>query len=131
MRYVWPKFMPDHWQLYKYRNLVRMPPNQKNSQLKALITQLSRPLGMFCFTQFKNIWKEVFKAPLTLVQKKCCVIKAYSWLVFWFGHILTKCACLLPMVSHELWPCISHIILRAVDTNHMQNDRAYLNFHVR
>ena len=69
MRYVWPKFMPDHCQLYSYRHLVRMPPIQKTSQLLALITQLSRPLGIFCFAQFNSIWKEVFKAPLTIVQQ--------------------------------------------------------------
>ena len=32
------------------------------------------------------------------------------------------------MVGHELWPYISYIILRAVEANYMQNDRADLNF---
>ena len=32
------------------------------------------------------------------------------------------------MVGYELWPYISHIILRAVETNHMQNNWPDLNF---
>ena len=35
------------------------------------------------------------------------------------------------MVGHKLWPYISHIILRAVETNYMQNDRADFNFQER
>ena len=27
------------------------------------------------------------------------------------------------MVGYELWPYITHIILKAVETNYMQNDR--------
>ena len=35
------------------------------------------------------------------------------------------------MVRHELWPYISYIILRAVETYYMQNDRADPNFQGR
>ena len=35
------------------------------------------------------------------------------------------------MVGYELWPYISNIILRAVETNYMQNNRADLNFQRR
>ena len=35
------------------------------------------------------------------------------------------------MVGQELWQYISHIILRAVETNYMQNNRADLNFQGR
>ena len=32
------------------------------------------------------------------------------------------------MVGQELWPYIFHILLTAVETNYMQNDRAELSF---
>ena len=35
------------------------------------------------------------------------------------------------MVGYERWPYISHIILRAVETSYMQNDRADVNFQGR